>query len=187
LAPVPEKALLHAQLLAYAFLAAAGQFAGVGSSAVFFLSAASTFVALLIDRVTSCLSASTVDDAGMAEKMRDGDAKGAGDRRNKVDKAEAKDGFVSLWTYALGQTVPLLTGTQLTSATLVVFVPLVRYSYFFHGQPSSYRSHRLGVLALRLQQNTSLLPLWRSWVLTRLISLRHSLIDLICLLSVKQS
>lgn len=124
LAPVPEKALLHAQLLAYAFLAAAGQFAGVGSSAVFFLSAASTFVALLIDRVTSCLSASTVDDAGMAEKMRDGDAKGAGDRRNKVDKAEAKDGFVSLWTYALGQTVPLLTGTQLTSATLVVFVPL---------------------------------------------------------------
>jgi hypothetical protein len=29
----------------------------------------------------------------MAEKMRDGDAKGAGDRRNKVDKAEAKDGL----------------------------------------------------------------------------------------------
>lgn len=124
LAPVPEKALLHAQLLAYAFLAAAGQFAGVGSSAVFFLSAASTFVALLIDRVTSYLSASTVDDAGMAEKMQDGDAKGAGDRHKNVDKAEAKDGFVSLWTYALGQTVPLLTGTQLTSATLVVFVPL---------------------------------------------------------------
>lgn len=124
LAPVPEKALLHAQLLAYAFLAAAGQFAGVGSSAVFFLSAASTFMALLIDRVTSCLSASTADDAGMAEKMRDGDAKGAGGERNKVDKAKAKDGFVSLWTYALGQTVPLLTGTQLTSATLVVFVPL---------------------------------------------------------------
>ncbi|KAG2143750.1 uncharacterized protein EDB93DRAFT_1088015 [Suillus bovinus] len=90
-APVPEKALLHAQLLAYAFLAAAGQFAGVGSSAVFFLSALSTFGALLVDRVA---------------------------------KPEAKDGLVSLWTYALGQTIPLLTGTQLTSATLVVFVPL---------------------------------------------------------------
>ncbi|KAG1845888.1 hypothetical protein DFJ58DRAFT_664100 [Suillus subalutaceus] len=100
LAPVPEKALLHAQLLAYAFLAAAGQFAGVGSSAVFFLSAVSTFGALFIDRVTNYLSASTANNAGV------------------------KDGLVSLWTYALGQTIPLLTGTQLTSATLVVFVPL---------------------------------------------------------------
>lgn len=126
LAPVPEKALLHAQLLAYAFIAAAGQFAGVGSSAVFFLSAVSTFGALFIDRVTNYLSASTVNNAGIkmmntAEKMRDGDVKEA---KDKVNKAEVKDGLVSLWTYALGQTVPLLTGTQLTSATLVVFVPL---------------------------------------------------------------
>jgi amino acid transporter len=136
LAPIPEKALLHAQLLAYASLAAAGQFAGVGSSAVFFLSAVSTFVALLIDRVTSYLSASTVNDASIkmnaTEKMRDGDAKGADDGRNK---AEAKDGLVSLWTYALGQTIPLLTGTQLTSATLVVFVPLVRDLYFSMDYP----------------------------------------------------
>lgn len=100
-APVPEKALLHAQLLAYAFLGAAGQLAGIGSSVVFFLSALSTFVALLVDRVTGYLSASV-----------------------KNDKTEGNDGSVSLWTYALGQTIPLLTGTQLTSATLVVFVPL---------------------------------------------------------------
>ncbi|KAG2046912.1 hypothetical protein BDR06DRAFT_964563 [Suillus hirtellus] len=119
LAPVPEKAILHAQLLAYAFLAVAGQFAGVGSSAVFFLSALSTFGALLVDRVTYHLSASSENDAG-----RDGDVKGAEDGRNKVDNPEAKDGSVSLWTYALGQTIPLLTGTQLASATLVVFVPL---------------------------------------------------------------
>ncbi|KAG1897160.1 uncharacterized protein F5891DRAFT_1050672 [Suillus fuscotomentosus] len=128
LAPVPEKAILHAQLLAYAFLAVAGQFAGVGSSAVFFLSALSTFGALLVDRVTYYLSASSDNDAGIemmhAAEKRDGDVKGAEDGRNKVDNSEANDGSVSLWTYALGQTIPLLTGTQLASATLVVFVPL---------------------------------------------------------------
>ncbi|KAG1738532.1 hypothetical protein EDB19DRAFT_1714183 [Suillus lakei] len=129
LAPVPEKALLHAQLLAYAFLAMAGQLAGVGSSAVFFLSALSTFGALLVDRVTTYLSASIDDDTGRKmmnarEKKQDGDATGAEDGNNKVDNAEGKDGLVSMWTYALGQTIPLLTGTQLTSATLVVFVPL---------------------------------------------------------------
>jgi hypothetical protein len=135
LAPVPEKALLHAQLLAYAFLAVAGQFAGVGSSAIFFLSAVSTFAALLIDQVTYYLSAPTVHDAGIkttnATEKRDGDVKGAEDGRDKVDRTDVKDGLVSLWTYALGQTVPLLTGTQLTSATLVVFVPLVSGSSFY--------------------------------------------------------
>ncbi|KAG0704555.1 hypothetical protein DFH29DRAFT_910837 [Suillus ampliporus] len=115
-APLPEKALLHAQLLAHTFLAAAGQLAGVGSSAVFFLSALSTFGALFVDRVTAYLCAS--------EKMQDGDAKGTEDGNKQVVKTEGKDGFVSLWTYALGQTIPLLTGTQLTAATLVVFVPL---------------------------------------------------------------
>jgi len=36
-----------------------------------------------------------------------------------------KDGEISLWTYALGQLSPLLAGTQVMSATLDVFVPLV--------------------------------------------------------------
>lgn len=126
LAPVPEKALLHAQLLACAFLAAAGQFAGIGSSAVFFLSAVSSFGALLVDRVTYYLSAPAVNDAGIkminaAEKIPDGDAKRVEVVHSKV---EAKGGLVSLWIYALGQTIPLLTGTQLMSATLIVFVPL---------------------------------------------------------------
>jgi hypothetical protein len=34
--------------------------------------------------------------------------------------------IVSLWTYALGLVVPLLTGTEMTSTVLDVFVPLVR-------------------------------------------------------------
>jgi FtsH-binding integral membrane protein len=48
----------------------------------------------------------------------------------KVDKVEGKDGSVSLWTYALGQVIPLLTGTQILAATLVVFVPLVSGCYY---------------------------------------------------------
>lgn len=39
------------------------------------------------------------------------------------------DGEISLWTYALGQLHPLLVGTQVMSATLDVFVPLV-WPYF---------------------------------------------------------
>ncbi|OAX34407.1 hypothetical protein K503DRAFT_774591 [Rhizopogon vinicolor AM-OR11-026] len=120
---VPERALLHAQLLSHAFLAAAGQLAGVGSSAIFFLSAVSMFVALVVDRVVTYLSTPNVDGARMMSgtgNMQSGVAKGLEDGNEKVDK----DGFVSLWTYALGQVIPLLTGTQLSAATLVVFVPL---------------------------------------------------------------
>lgn len=35
-------------------------------------------------------------------------------------------GEISLWTYAFAQISPLLTGTQVMTATLDVFVPLVR-------------------------------------------------------------
>jgi len=108
---VPERDLLHAELLSNAFVAAAGQLAGVGSSAIFFLSATSMFGALVVDRVTTYFSTPVVG--------------GLVDKNGKVDKVEGKDGFVSLWTYALGQLIPLLTGTQLVAATLVVFVPLV--------------------------------------------------------------
>jgi len=124
-AGVPERALLHAQLLLNAFLAAAGQLAGVGSSAIFFLSAISTFGALVIDRVVTCLSTPSFNGARIAngtEKMQHGDANGVDGNSTEV---ENKDGYVSLWTYALGQVIPLLTGTQVLAATLVVFVPLV--------------------------------------------------------------
>ena len=37
---------------------------------------------------------------------------------------------VSLWTYALGMSVPLLSGTRMACITLDVFVPLVCSSHF---------------------------------------------------------
>lgn len=49
---------------------------------------------------------------------------------NKVTKKRL-DGAVwsavSLWIYAIAMVIPLTTGIQLLSATLVVFVPLVRF------------------------------------------------------------
>ncbi|KAH7910240.1 hypothetical protein BJ138DRAFT_132560 [Hygrophoropsis aurantiaca] len=85
---VHEKTMFSSLLLAQSFLAAALQLAGIGSGAMFFLSALPVFISLIVN--------------GFIEE---------GDR-------------VSLWAYALSQVVPLLTGTQLASATLVVFVPL---------------------------------------------------------------
>lgn len=42
----------------------------------------------------------------------------------------ASDPDVSLWTYALGQVIPLSTGVQLSYEVLNVFVPLVRVQHF---------------------------------------------------------
>ena len=39
-------------------------------------------------------------------------------------------GLISLWTYALGMFVPLLSGTKLACIALDVFVPLVSFSHF---------------------------------------------------------
>ncbi|EGN96948.1 hypothetical protein SERLA73DRAFT_57990 [Serpula lacrymans var. lacrymans S7.3] len=85
---IHEKTVFTSLLLLQSFLAAVLQLAGVGSSAMFFLSGLSVFSALLVNTVIS-----------------------RGDN-------------ISLWTYACGQLIPLLTGTQLTAATLDVFVPL---------------------------------------------------------------
>jgi hypothetical protein len=43
--------------------------------------------------------------------------------------------FVSLWTYALGMSVPLLSGTRMACIVLDVFVPLVCSSHFFSFLP----------------------------------------------------
>lgn len=41
---------------------------------------------------------------------------------------------VSLWTYALGMSVPLMSGTRMACITLDVFVPLVCPSHFFYAR-----------------------------------------------------
>ncbi|KAH7923703.1 hypothetical protein BV22DRAFT_1068281 [Leucogyrophana mollusca] len=85
---IHEKTIFSSLLLVQSFLAAALQLAGIGSSAMFFLSALPIFLSLIINGLV------------------------------------AEGDNVSLWTYVVGQVVPLLTGTQLAAATLVVFVPL---------------------------------------------------------------
>ena len=66
------------------------QLAGIGSAAIFFLSALPLFVALIIN---SLLVGNTK--------------------------------IISLWTYAIGQAMPLLTGSMLFVGVVEVFVPLV--------------------------------------------------------------
>ena len=46
--------------------------------------------------------------------------------------------LVSLWTYALGMSVPLLSGTRMACITLDVFVPLVRPSLFLAFHPCAH-------------------------------------------------
>ncbi|EIW75315.1 hypothetical protein CONPUDRAFT_169679 [Coniophora puteana RWD-64-598 SS2] len=93
--PIHEKTLFTSQLLLTSFLAAAVQLAGVGSSAMFFLSSLSVFASLIVNAVVV-----------------------------NANRKGAKEGEVSLIAYAVAQSVPLLTGTQLVTATLDVFVPL---------------------------------------------------------------
>ncbi|KZT25302.1 hypothetical protein NEOLEDRAFT_1178422 [Neolentinus lepideus HHB14362 ss-1] len=87
---VPEHTVITSTLLVQSFFALVLQLLGVGSAAMFFLTSAPLFVALVLDTL---------------KITRTGDG-------------------VSLWTYALGQLLPLLTGTQTIATVLDVFVPL---------------------------------------------------------------
>jgi hypothetical protein len=74
-------------------------------------------------------------------------------------------GEISLWTYALGQFSPILCGTQVLTATLDVFVPLVSIWRLFKIYVCSYGFvvHRRDALALTLQPSISSpvsLPPW---------------------------
>ena len=42
--------------------------------------------------------------------------------------------LVSLWTYALGMSVPLLTGAKMACIVFDVFIPLVCRHVFFHAR-----------------------------------------------------
>ncbi|KAG6381856.1 hypothetical protein JVT61DRAFT_470 [Boletus reticuloceps] len=112
-----EKPMLAALLLFQSGLAAVGQLFNIGSSVAPFLGATGMFVALGVDAL-------------LAQSRRTSDANHAS-KENGADKATEKralDGTtqsdVSLWIYAVAMVIPLITGTQLLSALLVVFVPL---------------------------------------------------------------
>lgn len=51
---------------------------------------------------------------------------------------KGRKGQISLWTYAVAQVAPLMIGGQMMTATLDVFVPLVRYLPPFPPRPYSH-------------------------------------------------
>jgi hypothetical protein len=99
--PVPEQSTITAIMLVMSIFGLALQLLGVGSGAMFILTAVNLLVAL---------------GANAA-------AKEGGDHSD-----------IRLWTYAIGQIVPLATGMQLMASTLDVFVPLV--GFFFSDRTS---------------------------------------------------
>jgi hypothetical protein len=92
-----EKASYHAVLLLQAVAASGLQLIGVGSAALFFISAAPQLLALLVNP----LFASGSNSAGKQK------------------------GEISLVTYGLGQFLPLMTGGLVYFPVMEVFVPLV--------------------------------------------------------------
>ena len=116
--PTLEKPMMAALLLFQSGLAALGQLLNIGSSAAPFLGAIGMFAALSVDAIL----VRNRRAPGVKHRFRE----------NGSDKATEKLAFdataqsdVSLWTYAIAMVIPLTTGAQLLSATLVVFVPLV--------------------------------------------------------------
>ena len=113
--------MLGALLLFQSGLAAVGQLFNIGSSAALFLGATGLFVALGLD----VFLARNPHITEVKHKSKENGANGI----EKVTGKWVLDGptqpDVSLWTYAIAMLIPLTTGMQLLSATLVVFVPLV--------------------------------------------------------------
>ncbi|TFK64946.1 hypothetical protein BDN72DRAFT_846164 [Pluteus cervinus] len=97
LAPIPERTVLSSMLLMQSSITLVLQLNGIGSAIIFFLSSFPLFLVMVGNYLL------TGAGAGGAT---------AGDKR------------VSLWVYALGQIVPLLTGTMILVSVLEVFVPL---------------------------------------------------------------
>ncbi|KDQ62015.1 hypothetical protein JAAARDRAFT_190713 [Jaapia argillacea MUCL 33604] len=91
---IHEQTLLTSLLLVQSLFAFAIQLSGVGSCVLLFLTAFPLFISL------------TLHYSGITA------------RHGKAGKE------ISLWTYVLGQTMPLLTGTQTICAILDFFVPL---------------------------------------------------------------
>ncbi|KAG8221188.1 hypothetical protein J3R82DRAFT_2753 [Butyriboletus roseoflavus] len=112
-----EKPLLAALLLFQSGLATVGQLFNIGSSAALFLGATSMFAALGVDALLARRRRILAAQRGPKEN-----------HAHQTTEKRMLDGTVetdvSLWTYAIAMLIPLTTGVQLLSATLVVFVPL---------------------------------------------------------------
>jgi hypothetical protein len=101
-------------LLLQSFGALTLQLLGVGSAAIFYLSALPLFLAMGINEYLV---------PGVPQKAGNTPKAAAGAAAN----GPVEQGDISLWTYALGQASPLLVGTQILVGVCEFFVPLVSY------------------------------------------------------------
>lgn len=103
------------------------QLFNVGSSAALFLGATGMFAALGVDALVAWTRQTPATQRAPKEN---GTHKTTTEKR-VLDGTTQSD--VSLWIYAIAMVIPLATGMQLLSSTLVVFVPLVWFYPTLHG------------------------------------------------------
>jgi hypothetical protein len=109
---IPEHTMLTSILLLQSLGAFAFQMVGIGSAAVFFLSAFPLFIALLINRLL-------VYDVQVVQ------SKGKRQANTTSTRISRRATEISLWTYALSLVVPLIAASQTIAAVCQFFVPLV--------------------------------------------------------------
>lgn len=114
LPPISERSMFTSILLLQSFSALALQMIGVGSAAIFYLSALPLFLAMGINEYLV---------PGVPKKAVKVPRPGAGSTANEP----VEQGQISLWTYALGQASPLIVGTQILVGICEFFVPLVSH------------------------------------------------------------
>jgi hypothetical protein len=112
--PISERSMFTSILILQSLGALTLQMIGIGSAAIFYLSALPLFLAMGINDYLV---------PGIPRKAVNAAKKGAGAAAN----GPTEQGGISLWTYALGQASPLLVGTQILVGVCEFFVPLVSY------------------------------------------------------------
>lgn len=130
---------------------------GVGSSVVFFLSAASLFTAYALDTLIKAFSPAPTAAPPVQKPKTKGKAAAMAQRYTKKAAAAVSVQGLHVLSYAVGQALPLVVGIEMLLGDLDVFVPLVSTQNL---GSSSLTDYRRGALAGRLPRNISLRRSW---------------------------
>lgn len=161
---VHEQTLYSSIILIQGFLAVVVQFLGVGSAAMFFLVALPLFVSLVVNSILIKTSNQTSQSSIHTHDHPNGNGTAANGqvKLNGVNKEVVVGGpeqrRVSLWTYAVGQTLPLITGTMILLGVIEFFVPLVGISIVYFAHADHFPQSRLDVSVLKHLLTTSSPP-----------------------------
>ncbi|KAF9524402.1 hypothetical protein CPB83DRAFT_861305 [Crepidotus variabilis] len=126
---VHEESVYSSILLLQGSLAVGVQMAGIGSAAIFFLTTLPLFISLLFNSLLVKMPQQASKPAGQTSVKTKANGKVNGNGAvngvsNGVIVGGPEQRRVSLWTYAIGQGFPLITGTMLLLGILDFFVPL---------------------------------------------------------------